>query len=122
MIVYDRTGNRIGGFPTMLANYGISYKYDIAVAGLFGRIVGEQYLDNSENDSRKLDSYHIINFIASANIGKNLGYKTINLNLRVNNIFDEEYEAAGYIEVDDGEPRYIVGAERNFFLSLEIGI
>jgi len=122
LIVYDRTGNRIGGFPAMLANYGVSYKYDIAKAGLFGRIVGKQYLDNSEDDSRKLDSYHVIDFVASVNIGRYLGYKTIDLNLRINNLFDEEYEAAGYIEVDDGQPRYIVGAERNFFLSLEIGI
>lgn len=122
LIVYDRSGNRIGGFPAMLASYGISYKYDIATAGLFGRFVGEQYLDNSEDDTRKLNSYHVLDFIASANVGRYLGYKTINLSLRVNNLLDEEYEAAGYIEVDDDQPRYIVGAERNFFLSLEIGI
>ena len=124
LIVYDRSGNRIGGFPAMLANYGISYKYDIVTAGLLGRFVGEQYLDNSEDDSRKLDSYHIIDFIASANVGKYLGYKSIKLNVRVNNVLDEEYEAAGYIEPDDPDNpvRYIVGAERNFFLSLEIGI
>jgi len=122
LIVFDRSGNRIGGFPAMLANYGISYKYDIATAGLFGKFVGEQYLDNSEDDSRKLDSYHIVDFAASVNVGKYLDYKSINLGFRVNNLLDEEYEAAGYIEVDDGEPRYMVGAERNFFLSLEIGI
>jgi iron complex outermembrane receptor protein len=122
LIEYDRSGKRIGGFPVYLANYGVEYGYDIFRGRLSGRLVGEQYLDNSEDDNRKLDGYHFLDLALSANVGKYLGYKQMNLDFRVNNLLDAEYETAGYIEPDDGLPRYMVGADRNFFLSLDVGI
>jgi iron complex outermembrane receptor protein len=117
----DRSGNRIGGFPAMLANYGVTYRYYPASFGLYGRFVGEQFLDNSENDERKLDSFHVIDLIGSVDIGDEFGIGSMILSGRVNNLFDTKYSAAGYIEVDDGEPRYMVGAERNFFVSIGLG-
>ncbi len=54
-------------------------------------------------------------------IGEEFGLGSMVLSVRVNNLFDTKYAAAGYIEVDDGEPRYMVGAERNFFVSIGLG-
>lgn len=121
-ITYDQSGNRIGGFPSMLGSYGISYSYMPASISLFGRFVGEQYLDNSEDDDKKLDSFHVVDLVGSVNIGDEFGIESMILSLRVNNVFDTEYSAAGYIEPDDGLPRYMVGAERNFFASIELGL
>jgi len=44
------------------------------------------------------------------------------LNIRINNLLDRDFPTAGYIEPEDGLPRYIVGAKRNYFvlLSLEL--
>jgi len=121
-VAFDRSGNRIGGFPAMLANYGIAYKFRKISAGLFGRFVGEQFLDNSEDDTRKLASYYTTDFTASYDFGGEFGLARTAFVFRINNILDTKYAAGGYIEPGDGEPRYMVGAERNFFLSMELGI
>ena len=121
-IEQDRSGHRLGGFPAMIANYGISYQYRTVSLGLYGRLVGEQYLDNSEDDARKLDSYHTADLTASYDFGDEFGLQRTAFTFRVNNVFDTKYAAAGYIEPDDGMPRYMVGAERNFFLTLDLGI
>ncbi len=121
-LILDRSDNRIGGFPSMLANYGLSYKYRTFSFGFYGRFVGEQFLDNSEDDARKLDSYHTAGITASYDFGDEFGLGRTALTIRANNIFDTKYAAAGYIEPDDSLPRYMVGAERNFFISLDLGI
>jgi len=117
-----RDGNRIGGFPSILAGYGATYRYKMISAGVFGRFIGEQYLDNSESASAKLKSYHLLDLTASYDFGDEFGLGRTAFVFRVNNVLDTKYSAAGYIEPDDGLPRYMVGAERNFYLSLELGI
>lgn len=121
-IEYDRSGNRIGGFPSMLGSYGVTYRYKPASFSLFGRFVGKQFLDNSEDDEKKLDAFHVLDLVGSMDIGNEFGIGSMILSLRVNNIFDTKYSAAGYIEPDDGLPRYMVGAERNFFASIDLGL
>jgi len=57
--------------------------------------VGQQYLDNTQNNVRKLGAYWVNN----ARIGYNLnlkGFKNINLALLVNNVLDKKYESNGY--------------------------
>ncbi len=118
-IVLDRSGNRIGGFPDMLANYSISYRDYPFTLIVSGRYVGGQYLDNSENEDAKLDGYHIVNLSTDIALD-NLVRLPLRFAFRVNNLFDKEYIASGYIEEDDNLPRYIVGAERNFYASLTL--
>lgn len=62
---------------------------------LFSKFVGEQYLDNTSNDSRKLDSYVVNDLIINYTI-KTKFIKEIGINLMVNNIFNVEYESNGY--------------------------
>ncbi|MEE8418040.1 MAG: TonB-dependent receptor [candidate division Zixibacteria bacterium] len=121
-IELDRSGNRIGGFPAMLANYNVTYRYYTASFGLYGHFVGEQFLDNSESDERKLENFHVVDLVGSIDIGDEFGVGSMVLSVRVNNLFDTKYAAAGYIEADDGLPRYMVGAERNFFVSIGLGL
>jgi iron complex outermembrane receptor protein len=121
-IEYDRSGNRIGGFPSMLASYGATYGFRNIDLGFYGRFAGEQYVDNSEDDSRKLDSFHVNDLMISYDFGSEFGLGKTAFTFRANNLFDIKYVTSGYIEEDDGLPRYMVGAEQNFFLSLELGI
>jgi len=62
---------------------------------LISKYVGEQYLDNTSNDARKLDAYYTqdvrVNYIFSKKWLKNT-----ELILQVNNVFNERYEANGY--------------------------
>ncbi|RZK41282.1 MAG: TonB-dependent receptor [Pedobacter sp.] len=57
--------------------------------------VGQQFLDNTENDSRKLAAYWVNN----ARLGYNFniqGLRSVNLALLVNNVLNKKYESNGY--------------------------
>lgn len=62
---------------------------------LFSKYVGEQYLDNTSSETRKLDSYFVNDIIVNYTI-KTKFIKEIGINLMVNNIFNVEYESNGY--------------------------
>jgi iron complex outermembrane recepter protein len=62
---------------------------------LVSKYVGEQFLDNTSNNSRKLDDFFVndirINYTLQTRLVKEIG-----LNLLVNNIFNVKYEPNGY--------------------------
>lgn len=59
------------------------------------KYVGKQYLDNTTDESRKLDGYYISDARASYGLSA-LGMKRISLNLAVYNLFNKMYESNGY--------------------------
>jgi len=63
--------------------------------GFLTKFVGKQYLDNTSNEKRKLNSYFTNDFRAIYTIkGKTL--KEVNFSLLVNNLFNTLYESNGY--------------------------
>jgi iron complex outermembrane receptor protein len=62
---------------------------------LLSKYVGKQYLDNTENESLKLDSYFIQDLRFSYSIPVK-GMTGIEASLLLNNIFDKEYSSNGY--------------------------
>ena len=59
------------------------------------KYVGKQFLDNTQNDSRKLNAY----WVNSARLAYNMnikGFKNINVALLANNILNKRYESNGY--------------------------
>ncbi|MCD6163629.1 MAG: TonB-dependent receptor [candidate division Zixibacteria bacterium] len=115
-IEYNRADKKIGGFPSILANYRLAYIINDLMFGINGKYVGKQYIDNGED--YKLNSYHIQNFDIAYDFGRLIGINSFKASFRVNNVSDTEYEQAAYIEEDDGKPRYMVGADRNFYFSI----
>lgn len=63
--------------------------------GLQSKYVGKQYLDNTQNDSRKLNAYWVNNARLAYDF-KYKGLKNINIALLANNIFNKKYESNGY--------------------------
>jgi len=62
---------------------------------LLSKYVGEQFLDNTSNDNRKIDDY----FVNDVRLGYEFTVpllKTCKLSAIVNNMFDEVYESNGY--------------------------
>lgn len=62
---------------------------------LFSKYVGKQYMDNSQDDRRKLDPY----FTEDLQLGwviANKGLKEWHIIARVNNLFNKKYEPNGY--------------------------
>jgi iron complex outermembrane receptor protein len=124
----SRNGNRIAGFPTMLANARATVSHSGWRAGATWRYVGRQYLDNAEDRANSLSPYHVTDVTLGYRLGKRFGLKGAEVRLAVNNVFDRLYEASGY--VDDvyavasissihATPYYIPAAPRNMFLSFQ---
>lgn len=119
-ITYDRSGMTIGGCPEILANYRIDYSLNlpslgIIYLGLGGRYVGKQYIDNGEKF--ELAAYHLLDGDISYEFGRLIGFNSLKASLKVNNILNKKYVASAYMD-SPGEPRYIVGAPGNFYISL----
>ncbi len=62
---------------------------------LLSKYVGKEYLDNAQQETRKLDGYFVQNLRAIYTI-KTQSPKEINLIFQLNNAFDKKYVANGY--------------------------
>ncbi|MDQ3047464.1 MAG: TonB-dependent receptor [Bacteroidota bacterium] len=117
---YDSTAQRIISYketdiafsPNLIAGSTFAFEpFKNIKISFISKYVGEQYLDNTSNASRKLDAYLI------HDVRINYSFKTkyirqISLIASVNNIFSEQYESNGYTY------GYISGGERiteNFY-------
>ncbi|SMD31702.1 iron complex outermembrane recepter protein [Reichenbachiella faecimaris] len=147
--------NKIDGYNETIYNYGIGWdeynadvisygKTDIAfspnvVAGgnleyspinglnlrWIHKYVGEQFLDNTSTDSRKLDAYYVSDAIATYTLTGN-SFKSISLKFAVYNLFNQMYSANGYTWGYRGggeeirENFYYPQAGTNFMIGLNI--
>lgn len=98
--------------------------FDLAVEGKY---VGQQFLDNTQNEDRVIPEY----FVSNASIGFNptiRNLKNVGVRFHVNNLFSTLYSANGYtysFGVDDffiTENFYYPQAERHFLLTATIKI
>ncbi len=121
-VVYDYTN----GFDVLVNEFedtDISFSPEIISAGrliyqplkglelmLISKYVGDQYLDNTSNEAKKIDAYWVNDFRIGYKI-KNVLFKEIEVSLLVNNILNAEYSSNGYTY------SYVVGdpITENFF-------
>lgn len=92
---------------------------------LQSKYVSKQYMDNTQNENRKLNGYWVNN----ARLGYDFGFKGVknmNIGLLANNILNKKYESNGYTYgyVSEGsrtdENFYFPQAGTNFLLSLNV--
>jgi iron complex outermembrane receptor protein len=92
---------------------------------LLTKYVGKQYLDNTANESRRLDAY-LTNDIRLTWTIKPGWAKEITVNFLLNNVLNERYESNGYTygyiseEVRTQENFYFPQAGRNFLVGLNL--
>ncbi|MGB3949187.1 MAG: TonB-dependent receptor [Bacteroidia bacterium] len=75
------------------------------------KYVGEQFLDNTSTDTRKLDAFFVNDFRINYSF-KTKYIRTVGITLAVNNLFNEKYESNGYTW------GYVAGGQRiveNFY-------
>jgi iron complex outermembrane recepter protein len=98
--------------PNIIASLGIRVKPVKGLeVSLMSKYVGDQFLDNTSTDSRKLDAYFFSNLEIRYTLF-NVLFKEITFGVSVNNLFNEMYENNGYTW------GYIAGGERtveNFY-------
>ncbi len=114
--------------PTTIASAIIEFKpIENLSLNWMSKYVGRQFLDNSANDSRSLDAFFTNDIRISYQVQPRF-FKSLELNLLVNNIFNELYEPNGYtfsyyVPGDTGrdlvtENYYYPMAGTNFMLGL----
>lgn len=123
---------------TNYANPDISFSPNAVIGGelvyhpiksfalaLQSKYVGKQFMDNTQNESRKLDAYWLNNLRFAYDVQLQ-GLKNVNVGLLVNNIFNRKYESNGYTYSYgyDGavttENFYFAQAGTNLMLSLNL--
>ena len=62
---------------------------------LLGKYVSRQYLDNTAQESRSLNSYYVQDIRISYTLENKIA-RSINLVLQLNNVLNKKYEASGY--------------------------
>jgi iron complex outermembrane receptor protein len=104
--------------PAWIAGSQLSWNVLPALqASLLSKYVGEQYLDNTQRESLKLDAYFVNDIRLQYSIKKEK-QPSLTVSLLVNNIFNELYESNGYSY--DGVAYYYPQAGRNFLLMVSV--
>jgi iron complex outermembrane receptor protein len=92
----DQGTTDIAFSPEIIVNGEINYQlfkgFEIAI---LSRYIGEQYLDNTSNEDRKLDAYFVNDVRLSYQIPTKL-IKEASIRLLVNNVFSTDYASNGY--------------------------
>jgi len=83
--------------PGIIANSNLSWRPSKSLrASLNSQYVGDQFIDNTSSEERKLDNYFINNLALNYFFNSNL-FEEISLSLRVNNLLDVEYETNAWV-------------------------
>ncbi len=111
--------------PNIIAGSQLTYSlFENFEMGVLTKYVGDQFLDNTSNDERKLEAYFVNDLRLNYSI-KNKLAKELGVNLLINNILSEQYSSNGYTfgyfggtEFEVRENYFYPQAPRNFLLSL----
>lgn len=102
------TDSDIAFSPNLIANTKIQFYHEAFTAALNTKYVSKQYMDNTQTDSRALDSYLVNDLQLGYDWNRAPFFHNLKAMLKINNIFDEIYESNGYTY------GYIVGGEPQF--------
>jgi len=111
--------NQMALFPNIVANLRATYKIDPATISFHLHHVGEQYMDNREDDNAKLDSYTVLDGALILRL-KNWFSMELDIELRGMNLFDVEYEPHGVVDVEYGVPYYVPAAGRRYLAGVTL--
>ncbi|MBN1327705.1 MAG: TonB-dependent receptor, partial [Candidatus Cloacimonetes bacterium] len=118
----DYSGNSLSGFPDILGKIKCSYRRENLLASVQLQHIGKQYLDNTEDDDRIIEAVQICNAACIWKVPELLKTIDLELNFRVNNIFDQSYYSAGYFDDWYQEKYFWPAAGRNFYVGIRAGI
>ncbi len=116
----DLSGNNISSFPSIIANLKFTANYGTLFTSLSVQHIGKQYLDNTENESRIINSFTTMGLFSSYKIITNNDMPDVRIILKINNLLDAEYETAGYYDPWSNQNYYWPAAGRNIYAGLQL--
>lgn len=94
--------------PSVISNSIFSYRWRGLNTEWVSKYVGQQFLDNTQTDSRSIDAYWINDIRFSYSMSDLPFLGNLTASVQINNLFDEKYVSNGYTF------GYILGGEQNF--------
>ncbi len=116
----DFKDKTIAGFPDLIGNIKISANIRKFTSSLSLQHVGKQFLDNTENESRRIDPFTTANAMFSYRFPKSSRFPGFRLTFKINNLLDEEYETAGYYDSWSDVNYYYPAAGRNYYTAIQV--
>ncbi len=125
----DLSGNTIGGFPSLILNTIINYRYKELMVQVSGKYHNKSYSDNYSDNLNQylmLDPFfadyndNVIDpyFIMNAQINYKLSFdpiiKDVTFIFQINNIFNKLFASYAYGK------EFFPGAERNYYLGMKL--
>lgn len=93
---FEHSNTNISFSPSVIAGGSINIiPFKNAELSLLSKYVGKQYMDNTQNNNRKLNDYYVQDVRAMYTVHDFL-FKEWNLIFQVNNVFNKKYEPNGY--------------------------
>lgn len=110
--------------PSLIANSAVRYQLAGFSGALSGKYISKQYLDNTQDDTRRLDAYFVTDLLFAYRLPGVAGFKAVTASLQVNNLLSAEYESNGYTFgfISGGEQRYnyyFPQAGRNYLFQMK---
>ncbi len=95
-VIYSYKKTDISFSPSVVGAATLSFfPLNHAELSLLSKYVSKEYLDNAQQEGRKLDGYYVQNLRAIYTV-RAPSLKEINLIFQLNNLFDKKYAANGY--------------------------
>lgn len=92
----SHTNTDLAFSPNIISSLGLLYSPVKGLEiGLTGKYVGDQFLDNTSTDGRKLNAYFVSNLQLSYTL-RDVLFSEITFGIQVNNLFDTHYANNGY--------------------------
>ncbi|OFX48179.1 MAG: hypothetical protein A2X13_02985 [Bacteroidetes bacterium GWC2_33_15] len=83
--------------PNIIANSTIEFEiFRNFTIGLISKFVGKQFIDNTSNNTKMLDSYFVNDLKLSYSLFFS-GIKELSFNIKINNILNHEYESNAWV-------------------------
>lgn len=115
---YD--GHHVAGFPSVMASVAARADLGGTRTTVTLRHIGRFFLDNTDDEARANPSSTVVDAAFRlpfpARLTERAGLGRVELDLRVNNVFDRRYTTFGYVEGD--VPLYIPAATRHVYVGL----
>lgn len=109
----DLSGNKIAGFPDVIANGRLTYNWHNWYASLQWRYQSAFYTDNYQDEHNKVDAFDLLNFDLRYHF-KLFGDTKMTAQLHVANVLNKKYLAHG-----EGQ-EFFPGAPRSYFVNFQI--
>jgi iron complex outermembrane receptor protein len=118
----DLSGNSIAGFPDMIGNIRLTGYWRNLSTSLFLKYVGKQYLDNTQNENRKIDPWTRVDFTLDYRFKNFVFFPEIRFLFKIFNVLDSEYETAGYFDSWEETSWLYPAADRHYYFAVSFNL